>query len=116
MSNIKQQVESIANQLENGITFDYYGMDASEFNSEPNDIISGYDYLTDVLDIQYIVNSDSEFIGARVLVAFGGPNIWIDTARSIVEGAWWQDSYTVSYGFDAMGLEEALRELWECRA
>ena len=116
MSNIKQQVEIIANQLENGITFDYYGMDASEFNSEPNDIISGYDYLTDVLDIQYIVNSASEFIGARVLVAFGGPNIWIDTARSIVEGAWWQDSYTVSYGLDAMGLEEALRELWECRA
>ena len=115
MSNIKEQVEHIANQLENGITFDSCGMDASEFNSEPDDIISGYDYLTDVLDIQYIVNGASEFIGARILVAFGGPNIWVDTARSVVEGAWWSDSYTASYGFDAMNLEEALRELWECR-
>ena len=115
MKEIKEQVEHIANQLENGIFFEDAGMEAEQFNSEPTDIISGYDYLTDALDIQFIVSGVGEFIGARVLVAFGGPSIWIDTARSVVEGAWWEDSHTASYGFDAMNLEEALRELWECR-
>jgi hypothetical protein len=113
---LQNQVNNIARDIQHGMTFEDAGMDSEEFNSEPTDLISGHDYLADALDINYVVSADAQYLGARILVAFGGPNIWIDTARSIVEGAWWQDSYTVSYGLDAMGLEEALRELWECRA
>ena len=76
---------------------------------------SAYDYLNDALDIEYIVNGMGEYIAARVLVAFGGPNIWINTRNKTVEGAWWSDSATVSYYNDAIGLDDALQELWECR-
>lgn len=75
---------------------------------------TGYDFLTDVLDIEYIVNAQGEYIGARVLVAYGGPSIWINTRNNCVEGHWWGDNFTVSFE-DSTGLDDALRELWESR-
>ena len=75
--------------------------------------MSGYDYLIDVLDIEYIVNGNREYIGARVLVAFGGPNIWINTRTNTIEGYWWGDKASANYS-DEIDLDDALRELWEC--
>lgn len=73
---------------------------------------SAYDWLEGALDIEYIVGSDREYRGARVLVAFGGPNIWVDTRRGVVEGHWWLDDATAAYN-DALGLDDALAEYWE---
>jgi len=75
---------------------------------------SAFDYLSDVLDIEYIVNSKKEYLGARILVAFGGPNIWINTRTKQVEGYWWGDSSILSYENDAMDLDSALSELYNC--
>lgn len=74
---------------------------------------NAFEYLQDALDIEYIVNGKREYLGARVLVAFGGPTIWIDTRRKVVEGHWWGDSFVAHYG-DALGLDEVLETLWEC--
>jgi len=74
---------------------------------------SAYDYLEDVLDIEYTIGSNGVFLGGRILVAFGGPNIWVDTRYCLVEGYWWGDSFTHSFE-DSLGLHEALEELWEC--
>lgn len=52
---------------------------------------SGYDYLSDVLDIEYIVNANKTYKGARVLIAFGGPNAWINTLTNQLEVAWWSE-------------------------
>ena len=75
--------------------------------------MSAFDYLQDALDIEYIVNGKREYLGARVLVAFGGPNIWVDTRRGIVEGAWWNKHATAPFT-DNIGLDEALEILWKC--
>jgi hypothetical protein len=75
---------------------------------------SAFDYLQDALDIEYIVNSNKEYLGARVLVAFGGPNIWIDTRRGMVDGYWWSEKSSASFT-DNLGLDDALSELWSCR-
>tara|TARA_R110002020_G_scaffold170207_2_gene359580 strand:+ start:12810 stop:13178 length:369 start_codon:yes stop_codon:yes gene_type:complete len=82
--------------------------------SEALEPMSGFDYLTDALDIEYIVNGKAEYLGARVLVCFGGPNVWINTRSGMVEGYWWQDSCTLPFT-DGIGLDDALSELWECR-
>lgn len=74
---------------------------------------SAFDYLQDALDIEYIVSSKKEYLGARVLVAFGGPNIWINTRTKTVEGYWWGDSAFASFQ-DNIGLDEALEELFSC--
>jgi hypothetical protein len=76
--------------------------------------MSAYDYLSDVLDIEYTVNGRGEYLGARVLVAFGGPNIWINTRTKTIEGYWWGDKAFADYE-DSMGLDDALEEFWNCR-
>lgn len=106
--NIKNHVEHIIKTIEQG--FDGYGEE-----NEYGDTQSVYDYLQDVLDIEYIVNSKGEYLGARVLVAFGGPNIWINTRTKQVEGYWWGDSCIMSYSRDEMGIDDAIGELWNCR-
>jgi len=75
---------------------------------------SAFDYLQDALDIEYIVNAKAEYLGARILVAFGGPNIWINTRTHTVEGAWW-DGLAHATFTDNLGLDDALEELWNCR-
>lgn len=105
MSDLKNQVQSIADRLSNGF--------GDEINSD-GEPMSAFDYLQDALDIEYIVSSKGEYLGARVLVAFGGPNIWVDTRRGMVDGAWWGNSASASFD-DAIGLDDALSEFWACR-
>lgn len=102
---LKDQVQSIADTLSNP--------DLMELNDE-GEHVSAFDYLADALDIEYIVNSKGEYLGARVLVAFGGPNIWINTRTNTVEGHWWGDTMYASFQ-DEIGLDDALADLWACR-
>ena len=118
LKRLQKHVESIVKDIENGLLIDkddieggYYDQDYQE-----GDIMSAYDYLNDVLDIEYTINSDRTYKGARVLVSFGGPNIWINTLADQVEGYWWGDKSIISYNSDAMGLDDALRELYEMGA
>jgi hypothetical protein len=100
---LREQVKHIAETLRTGHyeTDDECGPCASE-------------YLKDALDIQYIISSDKQYLGARVLVAFGGPNIWINTQTQTVEGYWWGDTCHISYLNDALGLDEYLEEFYNC--
>ena len=103
MTDLKEHVQSIARRI-------------SEADFDLNDDgeeLSAFDYLQSALDIEYIVNSKREYLGARVLVAFGGPNIWVNTRTGTVDGHWWGDSATASFT-DAIGLDDALSELYNC--
>lgn len=74
---------------------------------------SAYDYLEDVLDINYIVGSSGSYKGAKILVCFGGPNIWVDTDEGLIKGYWWGESVRISF-YDRIGLDDALEELYAC--
>lgn len=63
-----------------------------------------WDYVNDVLDIKYTIDSDREYFGVRLLVAFGGPNIYIDTVSGKVELYWWSDY--AEYPLDRCVIEE----------
>lgn len=102
---LENHVRSIAKTIEQGL------------NSEENEgqQMDGLEYLANMLDIEYIVASDRKtLLGARVLVAFGGPNIWINTRTKQVEGYWWADCYIASYDEDNIGLNECIECIWEC--
>lgn len=125
MSNeIKSHVLSIITDIECGLQSDscadcgadlHNKTDCPECDSTNLDVpMSGLDYISDVLDINWILDSNREFKGARLLVAFGGPNIWIDTDKQTVEGHWWGDSFTASYSRDEMDIEGACSELFNC--
>ena len=73
-----------------------------------------YDWLEDALDISYMMNSAGQMMGASVLVAFGGPNIYVDTHDMRVKLYWWGDRAEWGISRDACdALDEALVECFE---
>jgi hypothetical protein len=62
--------------------------EAAEENGDACDL---YSYFEDVLDIEYTISSSGDFLGARIAVALGGPNIYIDTREGEVKGYWGTD-------------------------
>lgn len=106
---LRNQVKSIADNLTNPPMDEWN--EGRDIENEGE--FSAFDYLQDALDIEYIVNSKKEYLGARVLVAFGGPNIWINTRTKTVEGYWWSNSAFASFK-DGLDLDSALEELWKC--
>ena len=68
------------------------------------------DFMEDVYDIEWITYQDGRYKAARLMVAGGGPNIWVNTQDGTVEGYWGTDK--VHWGYvDNIGLDEYLEEL-----
>ena len=68
-------------------------------------------WMEGVYDIEWITSQDHSYKAARLLVAGGGPNIWVNTQTRTVDGYWWGD--TCKYPFeDNLGLDEYLEELY----
>lgn len=81
---------------------DDYGMDN----------IGGQEWLEDVLDIRYIVGQNGELISGQVLVAMGGPTIWVNFDENYVRGYWGGDEVSIPFT-DNIGVEDALEGLYE---
>lgn len=78
------------------------------------DDLGAWGYLRDVLDIEYRVGSDRQYRSAKVLIAFGGPNAWIDTdTQELI--VYWDERVTrpIPEQF-CTELDEYLEELFSC--
>lgn len=85
------------------------------FETDEFEQMSIWDYMTDALDVRYLVNSNREIIAVKVLVAFGGPNIWIDTETRSVELYWWTDRASYPLSSNAVdALDEWAEEMFSC--
>lgn len=71
--NVRDELQAIAN--------------GSKHNDD-GEPVTMWDYFEDALDVEYTMNSRGEYLGARVYVALGGPNIWVDTREREIGGAW----------------------------
>lgn len=113
---LRSHCEYIRDTIENGIEVTQEDIDGNyyDYDYEAGDLLNASDYMSDVLDIEYRVDSKKEYKSAEILVAFGGPNIWIDTGRKKIIGAWWGDYCEVNYSKDAMGLDEHCEEIYNC--
>ena len=67
--------------------------------------------MEDTYDIRYLVSADKSFLGAEILVAGGGPTIWVDTFREQVTG-WWGTDHVQWYYQDNMGLNDYMEEMY----
>lgn len=77
--------------------------------------LSLYDYLEDCLDIEYRCNSSRDYRSVQIMVACGGPNIYLDTASGKVELYWWSDRAEYPLGREAVAaLDEWAEEYWNC--
>ena len=59
-----------------------------ELTTEEGEPLTLYDYFSDVLDFEYIINSDLSYKAVKVYVTLGGPTVWIDTYTKSVELRW----------------------------
>ena len=70
------------------------------------------EFMDHVYNIEWITHQDHSYKAARLLVAGGGPNIWVNLMTNTVDGYWGADKR--SYGFvDNIGLDEYLQEQHE---
>lgn len=105
----EQYRDTITADCDNGTPF---GLNEDEFSGE----LSAYDWLHDALDIEYRVSSDGEYRSARVLIGWGGPNVWVDTARHQIQVSWYSPLVELTLPDEFIdGLNEALEEIWGMR-
>ena len=74
---------------------------------------TAHDWMEDVYDIRYIVDSKKKYLGAKLMVAGGGPTIWVNTLTNEVEGYWVGDRCTHHF-LDNIGLDEYNEEMYNC--
>ena len=96
----EDQLRRMCNNIAEGIT---EGKSASHWFDDGND----------VYNIEWICHQDKTYKAARLMVAGGGPNIWVNLQTNTVDGYWGSDK--VSHGFvDNIGLNEYCEELYGC--
>ena len=73
-----------------------YDMSEAEYDrrSEEGENIDLIDYVSDVLDTEYILDSNFTLIGARLYITIGVPTIYVDTHDNEVVGNWGTEQVT----------------------
>ena len=84
--------------------------DITAGNPDDKDSRTASAWMEDVYDIEWITFNDGTFKGARLLVAGGGPTIWVNVKNDEVEGYWAGDHCTEAFQ-DNLGLHAYLEEL-----
>lgn len=83
MKELQNYVDNIALELKAIYNGDQTNDDGEEMTL--------FDYIADILDVEYTLSSTFELIGVRLWVTLGGPNIYIDTRAGEVVGHWGSD-------------------------
>lgn len=89
---------------------------SEEIEDSEAEQVTFFDYFEDVYDIEYKVDGNGDYRAVRLMVACGGPNIYIDTASASVDLYWWTDR--ASAYFDRSTADEidaVFQELYEMR-
>lgn len=83
--------------------------------NEPFEMVTFWDYFEDALDINYITNAKKEYIACRIMVAWGGPNIYVNTWDGKVELHWWTDRAEFWISRDTCdAIDEWAEEYFKC--
>ena len=82
-------------------------------NSEHGEEASVASWMQDVYDIRYIVDREKRYYSAELLVAGGGPTIWVNLNTKEVEGYWGGDRVTEPF-IDNLGLDDYLEDMYAC--
>ena len=85
---------------------------ANDISDENNTMKQLESFMDGVYNIEWITHQDHTYKAARLLVAGGGPNIWVNLQTNTVDGYWASDKFSWSFQ-DAIGLDDYLQEMHE---
>ena len=107
----EEQLRRMCKNIADGITNPVTSNDEQEDGSvEQHGGAS--EWMEGVYDIEWITHNDHTYKAARLLVAGGGPSVWVNLLGNTVDGYWWGDH--CKHGFvDNIGLDDHLSELYE---
>ena len=72
---------------------------------------TAHDWMEDTYDIRYYVDRDKRYLGAEIMVAGGGPTVWVNTYTGYVEGYWGSDKVLEPF-IDNLGLDDYCEEMY----
>ena len=84
---------------------------AEEITAGKEDV---HEWMEGVYDIEWITFQDHSYKAARLMVAGGGPVVWVNTQTGTVDGYWGTDKVHWHYT-DEIGLDDYLSELHACK-
>ena len=74
---------------------------------------TAHDWMEGTYDIRYLVDREKRYLGAEIMVAGGGPTIWVDTWDQEVKGYWGSDRVIVPFA-DNLNLDDYCEEMYGC--
>ena len=83
----------------------------AESISSPGDGDTAHDWMEGTYDIRYLVDREKRYMASEILVAGGGPTIWVDLWDQEVKGYWGSDRVTVPFS-DNLGLDDYCEEMY----
>ena len=118
MSAVKKKSETCGEQLRrmckniaNSISEPQEITAKEEFGKLEKRTETASDWMEGTYDIRYYVDSRKEYMGAEILVAGGGPTIWVNTYTKEVEGYWGCDKVREPF-IDNLGLDDYCEEMY----
>ena len=70
-------------------------------------------WMEGVYDVRYLVDREKKYLGCELMVAGGGPTIWVNTWTKEVEGYWGSDKVLEPF-VDNIGLDDYNEEMYNC--
>ena len=92
MNELREYVERIRDEIKSLYDMTDEEREQREEVGETSDL---FEYFADALDMEYTISGTGDYLGVRVYVTLGGPNVWVDTRRGEVGGAWGTDRESV---------------------
>lgn len=87
---------------------------AGKVVNDDGEEMSLYNYLNDVLDWEFTIDSQKEYKSAKIWVTLGGPNVWIDTGERAVKLAWGTDRAEYALDWDVCDeIDNIMCEIYE---
>ena len=105
MSALKKKSETCEEQLRRMCK------DIANGISNPEEGETASSWMEGVYDIRYIVDREKRYYSAELLVAGGGPTIWVSLNEMEVQGYWGGDRVRVPFS-DNLGLDDYCEEMY----
>ena len=110
---LRRMCKRIADDITEKAITRYNGYETDHDEDDEGTLASRF--MEHVYDIRYVVDREKRYMGAELMVAGGGPTIWVNLYTKEVEGYWGTDR--VQWAFqDNIGLDDYCEEMYGSQA
>jgi hypothetical protein len=111
---LQKTCKNIADDISNGIILTNDNID--EYYNEDlvytiGDTVTAYEYFKDCLDISFTISQTFDYQHGSIVMALGGPNIYVDTEDNYVKGYWGRDVVNEPF-VDSIGVDDYLEDMF----